>query len=541
MPPRHAFRGANERGAYYAHRVAGKDKDLPACVHSSTVEPSRIRVLVTAFAPVPGSSPHSAAVLGMAGAVRGELDLVSLKTDALPHVEVFEASRMFRVPVGDADPLEQRRIFDRAVARQLEAERYDVVHVRGPFEGKLAAERKAELGFALVYEMATFPDEALGAEVEQGWSEAHRACLTAADRVLVPTEAARRAASDLVPEERVLVVPPGVDLGQFDWRPAPQNRRLRLLYLGSFTADRDLATLLGAVRRVRATRDLEVLVAGESDRGRRERLRRMADAFGLADVVDIRGEPATRALPAIIGSADLCLATASQDPRFQALGDLPQPLLEYLACHRPVVAAGVPGVAEVLRDEQEGLLYPPGDDAALAEAILEMMRDAELRERLTQAGYRRAREMFSSGARRRRVQEAYEGLVSGSQVADAWAEGFPEGKTGEIELPAGNSDPGTLTASAEPLPGEEPVAADLHPTAAGDEPAPSDFAEPSDFSPLLGTDGSGDIGPEPVTSEMELLPEMEGEATQARAEPHLGTDPGARVGPRADTDPGSHP
>jgi hypothetical protein len=141
--------------------------------------------------------------------------------------------------------------------------------------------------------------------------------------------------------------------------------------------------------------------------------------------------------------------------------------------------------------------------------------------------------MFSSGARRRRIQEAYEGLVMGSQVADAWAEGFPEGKTGEIELPAGSSDPGAL---AEPLPGDDAISeAEHHPTATGDEPAPSDF------SPLLETDGSGDIGPEPVTSEMELLPEMEGEATEARAELPLGTDPGARVGPRADTDPGSHP
>ena len=104
---------------------------------------SRIRVLVTAFAAVPGSSPHSAAMLGMMAALRADVDLVSLKTDSLPHVELVGDARMFRVPVGDADPLDQRRIFDRAVARQLEAERYDVVHVRGPFEGALAAERKS--------------------------------------------------------------------------------------------------------------------------------------------------------------------------------------------------------------------------------------------------------------------------------------------------------------------------------------------------------------------------------------------------------------
>lgn len=517
------------------------------------MDTSRIRVLVTAFAPVPGSSPHSAAMLGMSAALRAEIDLVSLKTDALPHVELLDSTRMFRVPVGDADPLEQRQIFDRAVARQLEAERYDVVHVRGPFEGALAAERKADFGFALVYEMATFPDEALGAEVERRWAEAHQTCLGAADRVLVPTEAARRAVIEHVPAERVVVVPPGVDLGQFDWRPSSHSANARLLYLGSFTADRDLATLLGAVRRVHATRKLEVLIAGEADRGRRQRLRQMVDAFELGDVIDVRGEPSTRALPAIIGSADLCLATASEDPRFQTLGDLPQPLLEYMACQRPVVAAGVPGVAEVLRDEQEGLLYPPGDEAALAEAILEMLRDADLRVRATEAAYRRAREIFSSGARRRRIQEAYEGLIGGSQVADAWSEGFPEGKTGEHELPvtgsgasldageigddeveeldrpgAGTPELATVTATGETM------ALDL-------DHEQVEALDPADVVEHVTTDGQGRRGAEPATSEMELVPEIEGEKTQARAQTVIETDPALRVGPRVDTDPGSRP
>src|SRR5207237_8014285 len=52
----------------------------------------------------------------------------------------------------------------------------------------------------------------------------------------------------------------------------------------------DLATLLGAVKRVSATRDVRVLIAGETNRARRERVRQMVDAFGLSAVVGIRGE-----------------------------------------------------------------------------------------------------------------------------------------------------------------------------------------------------------------------------------------------------------
>ena len=441
----------------------------------------RIRVLATAFAAVPGSSPHSAALLAMAASVRAEVDLVTIKTEALSHVERLGDARMFRVPVGEARPLEARVVFDRAVGRQLEAERYDVVHVRGPFEGMLAAERKSAYGYQLVYEMATFPDEALGAEVERRWAEAHARCVADADLLLVPTEAARRAVGESLPPERVVVLPPGVDVGAYDWRPQTPSAVPRLLYLGSFTADRDLSTVLEAIRRVSTARPVRVLMAGETDRSRRDRLRRMVDAFGLTAVVEIRGEPASRTLPQIIAGADLCLAPASEVPRFQSLGDLPQPLLEYLACHRPVVAAGVPGVVDVLRDEHEGLLYAPGDEGGLTDAILEMLRDQSLRERTTESGYRRVRESFSSGARRRRIAEVYERLVPGSQGTDPWADSFEDPATGEAEVVSSISGVVMETSSNDTIaPASDETHDPEHVTHSfefdtGEQPAPSTF------------------------------------------------------------------
>lgn len=466
---------------------------------------------MTAFAAVPGSSPHGAALLAMAAAVRGDMDLVTLKTEALSHVERIGDARMFRVPVGDAGSLEQRIVFDRAVARQLEAEPYDVVHVRGPFEGAIAADRKASFGFQLVYEMATFPDEALGAEVERLWAEAHAKCIEHADLVLVPTEASRRAVLDHVPAERVVVLPPGVDVGSFDWRPPPGTSIPRLLYLGSFTADRDLATVLGALRRVVQTRPVRALIAGDTDRQRRERLRAMVDAFDLRSVVEVRGEPPPRTLPKVIAGADLCLAPASEAPRFQSLGDLPQPLLEYLACHRPVIAAGVPGVSDAVRDEHEGLLYPPGDESALADAILEMLRDNALRERTTEAGYRRVREHFSSGARRRRIAEIYERLAPGSQVADPWDESFEDEGSGALQVPSLSS--------------------------IGD--APSDTIAPTDLLPTDTGEGEG----EPTTSARSVPPE---ESSPIELDTHdvlvVKTQPGIEITrdlpARIDTEPG---
>ena len=391
---------------------------------------SRIRVLATAFAAVPGSSPHSAAMLSMVDALRADLDLVTVKTEELSHIKRMGEARMFRVPMGAATLAHQREIYTRAVGRQIEAEPYDVVHVFDPWAGVAAAARRR--GFTLVYEIATFPDP--DPDELELWLEAHEDTLAAADRVIVPTETAR-AVMATRGSTRVEVVAPGVDVGALDWAEVPRFGAARLLYLGPASPARDLDTALAAVARIAALRPVRALFAGEPDRARQQALRDRVDAAGLASVVEVRGEPSPQSVPGLIAAADVCLAPASG---FLAAGlcELPQPLLEHLACYRPVVAANVPGVSEIVRDEAEGLLVPPGDPAALADAVLEILRDAVLRERLTDAGYRRARDELSAGAidsytcrmRRRRAP--------GSQLLDPWRDNFEE-VTGLIELSTG--------------------------------------------------------------------------------------------------------
>jgi glycosyltransferase involved in cell wall biosynthesis len=393
-----------------------------------------IRVLVTAFAPVPGSSPHASAVLGMAQALRAELDLVTLKNELLSHREDIGLARMFRVPVGMGTPHEQREAFGRAVSRQVEGQTYDAVHVRGPIEGQVVAERKEALSFRFIYEIATFPDEAEGQAAEAAWQAAHEVCCERADLLIVPTDAAAKSLAAKGFGDKVERVSPGVDVNAFDWVHRSPDTTTRILYLGSFEADRDLGTLFSAIKRVVKDRPIEVLVAGDSHPDRRARLRTLVDSFELGRAVTVRGEPRPGAVSALIGGADICIATAGAVPRFDDLGDLPQPLLEFVACRRPVIAAGVPAASEILRHDKEALLYTPGDDGALAGAIESLLENETLRERLAEAAYDRVRYLYSDGARRRRTAEVYEKIFPGSQRSDAWTGGFESVPTGMIEI-----------------------------------------------------------------------------------------------------------
>jgi glycosyltransferase involved in cell wall biosynthesis len=65
---------------------------------------------------------------------------------------------------------------------------------------------------------------------------------------------------------------------------------------------------------------------------------------------------------------------------------LPKVLIEGAACGRPLVASNTPGCRDVVRHEENGLLVPPGDAQALADALRILIRDAELRKAMGRNG-----------------------------------------------------------------------------------------------------------------------------------------------------------
>jgi glycosyltransferase involved in cell wall biosynthesis len=113
-------------------------------------------------------------------------------------------------------------------------------------------------------------------------------------------------------------------------------------------------------------------------------------------------------------------------------------LLEAMARRVPVVASDVGGIPEVVTDGVDGRLVPPGDAAALAAAIVELLRDPELVRRLGDAGRRTVEERFSIDAQVRRIQNVYDEELARAGVLvgrdRVIAEGRPA-ERGALELP----------------------------------------------------------------------------------------------------------
>ena len=105
-------------------------------------------------------------------------------------------------------------------------------------------------------------------------------------------------------------------------------------------------------------------------------------------------------------------------------------ILEAMARRKPVVASAVGGIPEVLTDGVDGLLVPPGNAAALAEAVGRLARSPALREQIGEAGYATVVRRFSIDAMVRDVQTAYDEELARAGVIAAVPSGIPRPPAG---------------------------------------------------------------------------------------------------------------
>ena len=86
-------------------------------------------------------------------------------------------------------------------------------------------------------------------------------------------------------------------------------------------------------------------------------------------------------------------------------------LLDAMACGKPIVATTAGGMPEVVQDGKTGILVPPRNDQAMADAIVKLLKDPALRERMGAAGLSRVNAKFSAERMVADTLQVYEGVV----------------------------------------------------------------------------------------------------------------------------------
>jgi len=187
-----------------------------------------------------------------------------------------------------------------------------------------------------------------------------------------------------VPEALVKVVPLGRDVHLFD--PELYNqRKARRRY--NLPLDRPIVGVLGRLdpqkgqeeflRSLPLVHEQEknvfYVIGGEETKGEegyRDYLINLTEELGIGD--SVRFLPFTEDVPEFMAALDV-FAMPSYSETFGLV------LIEAMAMEKPVVATSAGGVPEIIEDRRDGLLVPPRDARALANAILLLLQDSALR------------------------------------------------------------------------------------------------------------------------------------------------------------------
>jgi glycosyltransferase involved in cell wall biosynthesis len=191
-------------------------------------------------------------------------------------------------------------------------------------------------------------------------------------------------------------------------RPLPSRRQGRLcfLFLGQLVERKGLAVLIEAVARAGLDADFWLVGGDWEEPGYPRAVREQVARLGLGDRVHLENHRPDAA--ALIRACDALVLPSLSDAR-------PRCIIEAMFLGRPVVATSVGGIPTLVEDGVTGLLVPPSDPEALAEALRRVAASGGLRRRLGEAGRARAGEEFQPERTAGRYVALYSRLASAAR------------------------------------------------------------------------------------------------------------------------------
>jgi len=177
----------------------------------------------------------------------------------------------------------------------------------------------------------------------------------------------------VVPRERICVIPNGLVLDKFIVKNSSRTefrqqlgiteRDFLWLAVGRLEEQKDYSNLLQAFKIIiQDGHEAQLRVAGQGPL--LENLQRQSINLGISDRVVFLG--LRRDIPSLLDAADGFVLSSAWE-------GLPNVVMEAMAAAKPVVATCVGGVPELVQEDVNGYIVPPGDSEALAAAMVKMM------------------------------------------------------------------------------------------------------------------------------------------------------------------------
>jgi len=225
-----------------------------------------------------------------------------------------------------------------------------------------------------------------------------------------------------VSEEKIVVFPNGVDAQQF--QPYPEERdnvrkslgvnsNPAILFVGNFYEWHDVATLLDAFAQVLVSHpDARLILVGEGTM--RGAMEERAAKLGVADAVRFTGLLPHTDVPRYMAAAEI--AVVPYPVMTHDLWLSPLKLFEYMASGKAIIASAVGQLLDIVKDDQNSLLVPPGDIDALAFSLRRLLDDPNLRQRL---GYQARKDAIQKHSWEKyilRLEDVFSNVINANNI-----------------------------------------------------------------------------------------------------------------------------
>jgi len=220
-----------------------------------------------------------------------------------------------------------------------------------------------------------------------------------------PEDGAALAQQGIARDRITLIRGSGVDTEQFHALPAPHGDGVTVALVGRMLRSKGILAAAAAVRRLRAQGlAIDLVLAGPPDPDN-------ADSLDEAELTALATEPGIAWLGhvedvrTVWQQADIAVFPTTYGE------GVPKAMIEAAACARPIVATDMPGCREVVRPDETGLLVPPHDITALADALRTLARDPVQRMAMGRAGRHLAECEFGEAAVARQTLALYQAAL----------------------------------------------------------------------------------------------------------------------------------
>lgn len=219
--------------------------------------------------------------------------------------------------------------------------------------------------------------------------------------------------------EKVRVIHHGLELEKFAGQGDSLSFRRSIgageenlvTFVGRLEPSKGVAYLIRAFGSLRSRHPgSRLVIVGEGSAARVDALKRLVSGLGLTRDVSFLG----RVGPEVLLNAYAASYVVVLPSLMEGFG---LTLLESMAASKPCVASSVGGVPEIVRDGETGILVPPGDSSALAEALSRLLADPKLASTMGRNGGAHVRQEFSAAGMIKQTADLYR------ETVDSAAEG----------------------------------------------------------------------------------------------------------------------